>query len=83
MSDDVFINNQEDGSVICGNGAITVSGVPSSPSDKVRAFRRRGIRKHLSDGRTENLEWLVVEVEGVRVYVTQTSIIVTKMDLNP
>lgn len=46
-----------------------------------RMFRRRAIR--WTGGRNERIEWLVCELGGVRVYVSDTGVVVTRTDMLP
>ena len=48
-----------------------------------KAFKRRAIRKYLKTGETEQIDWLVCELNGVRIYVAGNQIIMTTQDLNP
>lgn len=47
-----------------------------------RMFKRRAIKAAGTPGATE-VNWLVVELNGVRVYQNGLDIIVTTQDLNP
>jgi hypothetical protein len=47
-----------------------------------RMFRRRAV-KGFGTENARNIEWLVVEIAGVRVYVDGKNIVVTRADLNP
>lgn len=53
------------------------------PDGDKKAFKRRAIRKHLDTGETENIDWLVCELNGVRAYISGNNIIMTTRDLNP
>lgn len=47
-----------------------------------RMFRRRGVRG-FGGASPQAVEWLVVELNGVRVYVDGPNIVVTTKDLMP
>jgi hypothetical protein len=47
-----------------------------------RMFRRRAV-KAFGTPEARSIEWLVVELAGVRVYVDGKNVIVTREDLNP
>jgi hypothetical protein len=47
-----------------------------------RMFRRRAVKGFGTPG-ARNIEWLVVELAGVRVYLDGKNVIVTREDLNP
>lgn len=47
-----------------------------------RMFKRRAVKGFGSES-AEEVCWLVVELDGVRVYQNGKNIIVTKEDLNP
>lgn len=61
-----------------GNGDLNVC----LPDGDGKMFRRRAI-KGVGSGNPRAEEWLVVELDGVRVYVNARNIVVTKRDLNP
>jgi len=47
-------------------------------------MHRRAIRKHLDTGVTERINWLMCELNGVRLYITEdNNIIMTTEDFNP
>ena len=48
-----------------------------------KAFMRRAIKKHLKTGETEQINWLVCELNGVRAYFNGKNMIMTTQDLNP
>lgn len=60
------------------DGAITVS----LPEPDGRMFKRRAI-KGVGGAAPEDVCWLVVELDGVRVYQEGAHVIVTRRDLNP
>jgi hypothetical protein len=47
-----------------------------------RLFHRRAM-KLFPDGHQEHVAWLVMELDGVRVYFDGVSLVMTKQDLNP
>lgn len=47
-----------------------------------RIFHRRAV-KMFPDGRQEQVSWLVMELDGVRVYFDGVSLVMTKQDLYP
>lgn len=61
-----------------GNG-MTVSVIPE-PDGKV--FMRNGLRPFATEG-PKHVRWLVAELDGVRVYIHDGNIVVTKKDLYP
>jgi hypothetical protein len=65
------------GSRIANNGTTQVALLDADG----RVFRRRGVR--VSGGEAQAVEWAVVELGGVRVYVDGTSVIVTRRDIHP
>ena len=65
------------GNQIGTDGQITVSLIGDG-----RMFKRRAI-KGIGSGNSEEVCWLVAEMDGVRVYQQGNSIIVTKNDMNP
>lgn len=77
------IKFEEDGSINCTNGQIVLSVIPSNTNEKVTAFKRRAIRKNLKTGETTHVEWLVGELNGVRIYIKGTNLILSTFDLNP
>ena len=60
------------------NGKLTVC----LAEEDGRMFRRRAIKRALSPS-AEPVEWLVVELDGVKVYVHDGGVIVTRRDLRP
>lgn len=60
------------------DGAITVSLMDEAG----RMFKRRAI-KGFGSGSGEETCWLVVELDGVRVYQQGSHIVVTRQDLYP
>lgn len=52
------------------------------PDGKTRMFRRRAIKRH-QDGRTEEVSWLVAELDGVRTYIDGDDVVVTRQELYP
>lgn len=54
------------------------------PDVSATLFERVGIKINFGKAAQESVRWGVVELEGgIRLYVHQNSIIVTKQDLNP
>ncbi len=60
------------------DGEITVSLMEADG----RMFKRRAI-KGVGSGQADEVCWLVVEVDGVRVYQHGKHIVITRKDLNP
>lgn len=77
------IETQDDGTIVAVNDEVTLVVVPEEPSENPKAFNRCGIIKDLRTGVTHHTRWLVGELDGVRVYLTGDTIILTKRDLNP
>lgn len=48
-----------------------------------RMFKRRAIKKDLRSGAAHRVEWLVAELDGVRVYVNGDQILMTRRDVLP
>ena len=71
------ITRDDLGNQIGTDGQITVSLIGDG-----RMFKRRAI-KGIGSGNSEEVCWLVAEMDGVRVYQQGNSIIVTKNDMNP
>jgi hypothetical protein len=60
----------------------TLGGAVVSVYDGGKAFMRRAI-KGFGSPNARQVEWLVGELDGVRVYVKDGHVIVTKRDLYP
>jgi hypothetical protein len=60
----------------------TLGGAMLSVYDGGRAFMRRAI-KGLGSANARQVDWLVGELDGVRVYVKDGHVIMTKADLLP
>ena len=58
-------------------GDVSMSGVGG------KAFFRRSIKLNACTGEQRRTEWLVGELDGVRVYVCGRNVIVTREDLYP
>ena len=71
------ITTDEHGHQIGTDGDITVSLMGAG-----RMFKRRAIKGAGTEG-AEEVCWLVVELDGVRVYQSGKNVIVTKEDVNP
>ncbi len=71
------ITIDKQGNQIGTDGQITVSLIGDG-----RMFKRRAI-KGVGSGNSEEVCWLVAEMDGVRVYHQGNSVIVTKNDMNP
>lgn len=71
------ITTDEHGNQIGTDGEITVTLM-----DGGRMFKRRAI-KGFGSGSGEETCWLVVELDGVRVYQQGSHIVVTRQDLYP
>jgi hypothetical protein len=52
------------------------------PDGETRMFRRRAIKQH-SDGRIEEVHWLVAELDGVRAYIEGGDVVMTRQELYP
>lgn len=62
---------------------ISTDDIQLSVLDGGRIFQRKALRMHLKTGETENICWIVGELDGVRVYIKEGHLIMTKQDLNP
>jgi hypothetical protein len=76
---DFQITTEDDGTrhAVQGDVALTIL-----PGGETSLFARRAIKKHPS-GETENITWLVGELNGVRVYINGSKIVMTTQDLLP
>lgn len=72
------ITRDQSGHPVGSDGEITVT----LRDDGGRMFKRRAVKGFGSES-AEEVCWLVVELDGVRVYQNGKNIIVTKEDLNP
>lgn len=70
----------QDGHRVATNGASSV--VLMAPPADGCLFLRRAI-KRAGSPKAEQVEWAVAELDGVRVYVDGSSVIVTRDDLYP
>lgn len=48
-----------------------------------RLFRRRAVKLNKATGAQARVEWVVAELDGVRVYFDGANVVVTRRDLNP
>jgi len=48
-----------------------------------RVFRRRAIKLNQATGERGRVEWIVGELDGVRVYFDGTNVVLTRRDLMP
>lgn len=48
-----------------------------------RVFRRRAVKLNRATGAQARIEWVVAELDGVRVYFDGTNVVVTRRDLMP
>jgi hypothetical protein len=71
------ITRDEHGHQVGTDGTLTVSLIGDG-----RMFKRRAVR-HVGSGESEEVCWLVAELDGVRVYQAGAHVVVTKEDLNP
>jgi hypothetical protein len=69
---------EKDGQKIASNGERQV--ILLDPEG--RMFKRRAI-KRAGSSQAEAVEWCVVELNGVRVYVDGENVVVTTLDLQP
>lgn len=74
------IQQQPDGARVASNGTTAVQLL--EPAGEGRMFRRRAVRG-VGGPAPQPVEWLVVELDDVRVYVDQGNVIVTRQDLRP
>jgi hypothetical protein len=65
---------------VASNGVATLT--LQSASDTARLFRRRAVKGAGSD-QAQAIEWIVAELDGVRVYFDGVHVVVTREDLNP
>lgn len=76
-----------DGIIHASNGflAVTCLRHHDMPGDAPTAFKRRAVRiSQSTDGEQhEQIEWLVVRLNGVSIYINGNEVLVTDMDLNP
>jgi len=76
------IKTLEDGSIQAIAPTMQLLVIPSEGS-KHRAFNRNGLQRNLKTGKTTHIRWLVGELDGVRCYIQDNQIILTKRDLYP
>lgn len=67
-----------DGAMVATNGAATIK---VDTVEGSRLFRRRAVRAGQAGQRA--IEWVVAELDGVRVYFDGTNAVVTREDLMP
>lgn len=48
-----------------------------------RIFRRRAVKLNRATGAQARVEWVVAELDGVRVYFDGANVVVTRKDLQP
>lgn len=68
----------EDGSLSATVGPVEMRVDPGG-----KMYNRNAIEKHLPTGDVTHHRWLVAELDGVRVYLAGTKILVTKRDIHP
>jgi hypothetical protein len=73
------ITKDEDGTIHAVLKGRVISVLPDGAS---KVFRRRAI-KGVGSPKARQVEWIVAELDGVRVYVQGDHIVMTKRDLNP
>jgi hypothetical protein len=71
---------QQDGLTIGTDGTRQV--VLLDATAGARMFKRRAIR-NLMGAHPERIEWCVTELNGVKVYVSGNSVVITTRDLQP
>jgi hypothetical protein len=69
------IDREEDGSATASNGRVGLRLLDGGG----RVFRRRAA----TFGVAETTEWIVAELDGVRVYFDGTTVMVTRQDIYP
>lgn len=74
------IVKDESGAVHAVTGDIAITVLPDGPST---AFKRRAIKIPTSGDPSWEVEWLVCELNGVRLYINGRQAIMTTQDLNP
>ena len=73
-----FEITDEGGAKVASNGAATLSVVDPGG----RMFRRRAI-KGIGGAEHQRVEWIVGELDGVRVYFDGANVVITRADLHP
>lgn len=76
------ITTDENGNSHGTDGQFTVSLLRDPMADEARMFKRRAIKQAGSADAVE-VNWLVAELNGVRVYQNGAAVIVTTQDLYP
>ena len=81
MDPDIYERNETaDGSIhLVGDGVV----LTVMPDGETRAFSRVAMRVGTAGSVEEKTRWLVGELDGVRVYVQDGHVILTKRDLYP
>ena len=78
---ETFQRNSVDGIKALTGEAVRVAVLPDVDATM---FERVGIKVNFGKAAQESVRWGVVELEGgIRLYIHQNSVIVTKQDLNP
>ncbi len=65
-----------------GTAHAVTEDITATVLDGGKAFMRRAIKMH-KDGRIEHINWLVLELNGIRAYFNGTNVIMSKQDLRP
>lgn len=76
----IEIVREEHGPTHAANNEIAVTVLPDGAHN---VFKRRAIKMFTSGAPTQHVEWLVCEINGVRLYIHGRQIIMTTQDLNP
>ena len=79
---DYQIKQEPDGTRTALDPTQAVPMVAVRPDGPSRIFHRRA-HKYLGDGTTEDVAWLVAELNGVRAYLDGGVLILTTQDLYP
>lgn len=69
--------NEETGISVAQNGEVTLTVL-----DRGQVFKRRAV-KGVGSGAAQEITWLVAELDGVRIYIDGSSIVLTRQDLYP
>ena len=76
------IRKQHDGSILAESPEFSVLVAPEE-GEKAKIWNRNALKKNFRTGDTRHIRWLVAELNGVRVYVQGSQILVTTRDLYP
>jgi len=77
-----IISNPETGVHVASDPDTGRRVMVQADSGRGRLFKRHAV-KNYPDGRTEEVEWLVAELDGVRTYFDGDAVVVSRRELYP